>query len=143
MNRFIYPDIVACCGTFDGNIHQGHVNFFQQAQELGQLHIGVVPGSVVRKNKDRDPMFSQLDRIKNIRALGLAVEVIALGEGEEIPLQQMVSLSPSVYCFGEDQTSAWDRLVETTLTELFDTRIVRIPRYEPERYSTTQQHFTS
>src|SRR6185437_5753434 len=130
---------VACCGTFDGDIHPGHVNFLREARKLGKvLVVFVNTDEVVLRNKHRQPLYPQDERIKHIVELGVADRVIAFQGDDTEQLQQLADITPQIYCDGAENFNEFYERTEEVLLPL-GTTFVRIPRFES--YSTTALHF--
>lgn len=52
-------------------LHSGHVEFFQQASQYGDLYVGIGSDATYLEYKHRKPMFPQEERlfmVKNIKA---------------------------------------------------------------------------
>ena len=57
-------------GTFDG-LHEGHLDLFRQAGELGKYVIAVVArDSTILKNKGKQPKFGEQERLEKVRQGG-------------------------------------------------------------------------
>ena len=57
-------------------LHSGHVEFFQQASQFGDLYVGIGSDATYLEYKHRKPMFPQEERlfmVKNIKAVKEAV----------------------------------------------------------------------
>ena len=53
-------------------LHSGHVEFFQQASQFGDLYVGIGSDATYLEYKHRKPMFPQEERlfmVKNIKAV--------------------------------------------------------------------------
>ena len=53
-------------------LHSGHVEFFQQASQFGELYVGIGSDATYLEYKHRKPMFPQEERlfmVKNIKAV--------------------------------------------------------------------------
>ena len=53
-------------------LHSGHVEFFQQASQYGDLYVGIGSDATYLEYKHRKPMFPQEERlfmVKNIKAV--------------------------------------------------------------------------
>lgn len=132
--------IVACCGTFDGDIHPGHVNFLQEARKLGEILIVLVnTDEVVLRNKHRQPLYLQDERIRHVAELGIADRVIAFHGDDDEQLQLLIGIAPQIYCDGAGNFNEFHERTEEVLLPL-GTMFVRIPRFES--YSTTALHFS-
>jgi len=56
-------------------------------------------------------------------------------------IKTTLEFAPGVYCFGGDQTSSWNKELEALLDKQ-GTKIVHIPRYKSDLYSTTAIYFS-
>jgi FAD synthetase len=129
--------IVASCGAFDG-IHAGHLNFLKIAKQYGdELYIFVVPNRVIERNKRRKPFYNQKERVQHLRKIGLVTHVIVMKGTDKDHLRQIVKLESRVYCFGKGQKDRFALATEKVLRKK-NVRIIKIPRYQPHKYSTTK-----
>jgi len=67
-------------------LHSGHVEFFQQAAQFGDLYVGIGSDATYLEYKHRKPMFPQEERlfmVKNIKAVMDAFVVNAEGGSDE------------------------------------------------------------
>lgn len=65
------PKKVFVSGCYD-LLHSGHVEFFQQASQFGDLYVGIGSDATYLEYKHRKPMFPQEERlfmVKNIKAV--------------------------------------------------------------------------
>jgi cytidyltransferase-like protein len=133
--------VVACTGVFDGEIHPGHINLLKSAKALGnKLVVFVSSDYIIEKYKNRKPIFTQAQRIQNLKDTGIPDEVILhAGPGEMDNMQQTIDFNPDIYCFGGDQMSQWNQDLKVKLEES-GCKTVVIPRYQDHLYSTTLQY---
>jgi glycerol-3-phosphate cytidylyltransferase-like family protein len=105
-------------GSYDG-IHPGHTLFFREAilkvmilyGELDiKLNVAVVPDEVIKANKKRDPFFTHQERKRFIELLPYIDRVFI--DSYESGLESLYIVRPQVICFGPDQKTRWDRLIE-------------------------------
>ena len=74
-------------------LHSGHVEFFQQASQYGDLYVGIGSDATYLEYKHRKPVFLQEERlfmVKNIKAVkgvseDMASEVAEDGSGDARP----------------------------------------------------------
>ena len=67
-------------------LHSGHVEFFQQASQYGDLYVGIGSDATYLEYKHRKPMFPQEERlfmVKNIKA----VKDAYINEGNRLPVR--------------------------------------------------------
>lgn len=131
---------VATWGTFDGELHPGHIHFLETCKRYGNVTVFLLDDEGIRRQKSRDPIFTQAVRKRNLLNSGLVHTVIEGGPDQEINIQETLKFAPDVYCFGGDQTSDWNKKLEALL-EGQGTDIVHIPRHKGEVYSTTALYF--
>ena len=132
--------VVVCCGTFDGDLHPGHRFFLNEVRKHGDFMVVFINSErVVFLNKHRKPIYSQQERVANVRKLGIADKVLAFADTDQGQLDQIEALHPAVYCDGAlNDYVFWDMLTER-LSKL-GTDFVRVPRIG--EYSTTRLHFS-
>lgn len=69
--RYSSPRKVFVSGCYD-LLHSGHVEFFQQAAQYGELYVGIGSDATYLEYKHRNPMFPEEERlfmVKNIKAV--------------------------------------------------------------------------
>lgn len=102
---------VACCGSYDYVLHDGHKTFLSFAKQFGnRLFVFVTDDYVIQKMKARRPYYTQDIRVRNLAAVEHVWEAIPLrGYSEEENQNEIVAFSPNVYVFGADQLlRTWD-----------------------------------
>lgn len=119
---------VVAFGVFD-LLHPGHLKFLESAARLGSsLTVVVTRDERVRKDKGREPVFGERERLGMVRALKIVDEAI-LGDnpGKYTVLERV---KPDIVALGHDQkvpkgvpSGGW--------------RFVRLSARMRERYSTT------
>jgi glycerol-3-phosphate cytidylyltransferase-like family protein len=133
--------LVATWGTFDGKPHPGHIHFLKTCKQYGNVTVLLLDDAGIRRQKSREPLFPQAVRKANLLNTGLVDRVIEGGPDQEKNIQVTLDLAPDVYCFSEDQISPWNKKLEKLLEEQ-GVKVVWIPRYKPEVYSTTALYFS-
>ncbi len=92
--------VVATGGKFE-ILHPGHIYLFEKAKKLGDLMIVVVAeDSVIRKVKNRDPIFNQAERIRmlnSLKSVDLAIP------GVEDRILTVEAVQPDIIVYGYDQ----------------------------------------
>lgn len=61
-------------------LHSGHVEFFQQASQFGDLYVGIGSDATYKEYKHRRPMFPQEERlfmVKNVKAVRMHISMKA------------------------------------------------------------------
>ena len=120
-------------GVFD-ILHGGHEFFLRKAKENGDYLVVVVASDKTAAEK-RPPVHIQMERMENLKKLGIADEVVAGGEGNFMTIVEQTK--PDVVVFGHDQDSLLERLrLELEEREI---KIVKLEDiFEREMYSTTK-----
>ena len=94
---------VLCFGTFD-ILHDGHKEFLKDAKKYGNfLIVNVISDKLVYENKKKYIINKQIDRIKNLKKLGIVDKIIKVSDNLEENLKMIGSLKPDVIVFGYDQ----------------------------------------
>ena len=66
--------MILCSGAFDG-LHAGHIRYLEAAKQLclegEELWCAVAPDSYIRQTKQREPHWSQTERLATVCALRL------------------------------------------------------------------------
>lgn len=87
-------------------LHSGHVEFFQQAAQYGDLYVGIGSDSTYEEYKHRKPMFPQEERlfmVKNVKAVTDAYINAGSGVIDFIPTLEIVK--PDVFVVNEEGSS--------------------------------------
>lgn len=133
--------LVACWGSFDGELHDGHLYFLNECAKLGeQLYVFVVHDEVIKRNKNRSPIFTQEQRVKNIFAIPQVTLAVALLQNDEENYIQVCQEEPQSFCFGADQNTVYDSELEKRLLAQ-GAQIVRVERIGD--ISTTKLYYSS
>lgn len=98
-------------GTFD-LLHQGHINLLRRAKALGDcLIVGVTSENYDRYRGKLNVKQSLLERIENIRATGLADEIV-VEEYEGQKIDDITRMGVNVFAIGSDWVGRFDYLRE-------------------------------
>ena len=118
-------------GAFD-YLHQGHIDFFNQARQHGDYLIVVVArDQTVKKIKNTHPTFSEKDRLLAVRE-SLGVDLAILGDSQDY-FKNIKKYQPEVICLGYDQVG-----FSGELPKLFPKiKIVRLKPFYPEIYKSS------
>jgi choline-phosphate cytidylyltransferase len=96
-------------GTFDV-FHVGHLRMIERAAALGdRLVIGVSSDELNRRKKDRDPVFSQNERLAIVAALK-SVDEVFLEEALELKRHYIATYGADVLVMGDDWAGRFDDL---------------------------------
>ena len=91
-------------------LHSGHVEFFQQASQFGDLYVGIGSDATYLEYKHRKPMFPQEERlfmVKNIKAVKEAYINEGSGVIDFIPTLDLVK--PDIFVVNAEGGSAAKR----------------------------------
>lgn len=91
-------------------LHSGHVEFFQQASQFGELYVGIGSDATYLEYKHRKPMFPQEERlfmVKNIKAVKEAYINEGRGVIDFLPTLDLVK--PDIFVVNAEGGSAAKR----------------------------------
>ena len=91
-------------------LHSGHVEFFQQASQFGDLYVGIGSDATYLEYKHRKPMFPQEERlfmVKNIKAVKEAYINEGSGVIDFLPTLDLVK--PDIFVVNAEGGSATKR----------------------------------
>jgi len=98
-------------GTFD-LLHYGHRNLLKRAKALGDyLIVGVTSETYDRYRGKMNVQQSLMERIENVRALGLADEIV-VEEYEGQKIDDILRLGVDIFTIGSDWVGRFDYLKE-------------------------------
>lgn len=97
--------IIGLCGSYDGQLHKGHKNRIDYALSLGFTTIILVPDIVIKRNKNRDPIFSFENRKKNLLKYNNTITVIEGPSNYNKLLPFIIALNFDCFILGKDQIS--------------------------------------
>ena len=122
---------VICFGTFD-HLHKGHLNYFQQAKELGDYLIVVVARD---KNTNRKTTYSEEERLMEVKKVEIVNEAI-LGDLED-KYNVIKEKKPDVLCLGYDQDIKEEKLKEDLAKFNLFSKIVRMKAFQEDKYKSS------
>lgn len=123
-------------GTFDG-IHEGHLDFFRQANEHGDHVMAVVArDETVHAVKGRQPMCDECERIAAMLHIDEIDDVIFGYTGDD-KFQVIRDHAPDVILLGYDQEAFVKELYDLIDSEKLSCVIVRGKAYYPEKYKSS------
>ena len=106
-------------------LHSGHVEFFQQASQFGDLYVGIGSDATYQEYKHRKPMFPQEERlfmVRNIKAVKEAYINEGIGVIDFIPTLDLVK--PDVFVVNAEvsrkvhwTSDTWRNIDETAVAE--------------------------
>jgi cytidyltransferase-like protein len=94
---------VIVTGCYDW-LHSGHVRFFEEAAQLGELYVAIGHDANIRLLKGQGhPLFSQDQRRYMVQAVRFVHQaLITSGEGWMDAAPQIAALQPDIYAVNED-----------------------------------------
>ena len=103
------PRTVITFGTFDV-FHVGHLRILERAAAYGdRLVVGVSADELNRRKKDRDPVFSQAERLAIVAALK-PVDEVFVEESLELKRHYIETYGADVLVMGDDWSGRFDEL---------------------------------
>lgn len=123
-------------GTFDG-IHEGHRNFFHQAQECGDyLGVVVARDETVRQIKGRLPKYDEQRRVLAVARENMIDDAVLGSTGDKYEVIRVQK--PDVICLGYDQKDFIDGLRKMLNSDnMHATKIIRTHSHKPEIYKSS------
>ena len=96
-------------GTFDV-FHVGHLRIIERAASYGdRLVVGVSADALNRKKKNREPVFTEAERLSIVGALK-AVDEVFVEESLELKRHYIEKYSADVLIMGDDWAGRFDEL---------------------------------
>ena len=130
-------------GTFDG-VHQGHLNFFEQAKKLAPrsfLVVSVARDKNVLKIKGNFPVLNEKERITLIEKCKLADKVVLSGVKNHIP--HIIKEYPDIIALGYDQKAYVKNLKKDLKNKGLIVKIARLKSYKEKMYKSNLLHAES
>ena len=125
--------LVGCCGTFDYELHEGHIEFLKFCKSFGDVVVFVVSDATVFINKRHKPVYDQQRRKQGLINSGLVYEVIKLKNTDD--KKTILDYGLDFYVFGPDQNSKWNCDLSKLLV-YHNTRVIHCNN--KKLYSTTE-----
>lgn len=124
-------------GAFDP-LHDGHLDFFRQASELGGELVAVVArDSSVRARKNREPYISERERLCAVSSLKCVNSAVL---GSEYPEQYRIlnDIEFDIVALGYDQRPA-DEIMRSELDKrgMGHVKVVRLLPYKPHKFKSS------
>jgi glycerol-3-phosphate cytidylyltransferase len=122
-------------GTFDV-FHVGHLKVIQRAAELGdRLVVGVSADELNLRKKDREPVFSEAERMAIVAALK-PVDEVFLEESLELKRDYILKYAADVLVMGDDWAGRFDDLSDAC-------EVVYLPRTPSVSTTALIEHIAS
>jgi len=122
-------------GTFDV-LHVGHVRVLNRAAELGdRLVVGVSSDALNFSKKDRNPVFTQDERLEIVSNLKV-VDAVFVEESLELKRQYVMDHSADILVMGDDWAGKFDFLSDIC-------KVVYLPRTPSVSTTAIIEHITT
>ncbi len=122
-------------GTFDV-LHVGHVRVLNRAAELGdRLVVGVSSDALNFSKKDRNPVFTQEERLEIVSNIKV-VDAVFVEESLELKRQYVTEHSADVLVMGDDWAGKFDFLSDIC-------KVVYLPRTPSVSTTAIIEHITT
>ncbi len=96
-------------GCFDV-LHSGHVRFFEEAAQYGDLYVSIGSDNTVFELKHRPTLYNELERLYMVSALKYVHQAfIAQGHGKLDFLQELKTIRPDIFFVNSDGDSVEKR----------------------------------
>lgn len=125
---------VLVAGTFD-IIHPGHLYLLKQAKKGDNFLIVVIAlDKTVKKEKGYLPKNNEKQRVKNLKKLNIANQVIIGNQGDKLKIIE--NLEPDTICLGYDQKININNLKKELKKRGLSITVIRLKSYFPRRYKS-------
>lgn len=89
-------------GCYD-MLHSGHVAFFRQAAQFGELYVGIGSDNTIKELKGRAPIYSEKERLYMVKAIRYVKDAfINTGSGKLDFLDILDKVKPDVFVVNSD-----------------------------------------
>ncbi len=123
---------VVCAGTFD-YLHQGHIDFLNQAKALGdELVVIVARDETVKRIKGFLPTHNEELRMNRIRETGIP-DMVVRGNLQDDLFRILEELDPDIIALGYDQRVSEEEVVKRCRR----CKVVRLGSYHPEKFKSS------
>lgn len=93
-------------GCFDV-LHSGHVRFFEEASQYGDLYVSIGSDKTVFELKNRKTLYNELERLYMVSALRFVKEAfVAQGSGKLDFIDEIKRIRPDIFFVNSDGHSA-------------------------------------
>lgn len=125
--------IVLAMGAFDV-LHEGHLNFFKQAAEMGELHVVIARETSIVALKGTKPWDSESERVKHVQAVPEVFKAHLGNEGDKFKIVE--EINPDVIVLGYDQMTT-ENLQAGLDKRGLQAEIVRLKPFNPDKYKSS------
>jgi len=137
MNCMNCMKLVMAFGSFD-LIHPGHLYYLKESKKYGdKLIVGVATDQNIIEIKGRAPLYHEKIRLKDVKNLNIADEVI-LGNYKGSIYDILEEIKPNVICLGYDQKPSNEELKKELKLRKINAEIIRIDAFNPEKYKSSK-----
>lgn len=92
-------------GCFDV-LHSGHIRFFEEASQYGDLYVSIGSDKTVEELKHRKPLYNEEERLYMVSAIRFVHQAfIAKGSGKLDFLRELKEIKPDVFFVNDDGDS--------------------------------------
>ena len=92
-------------GCFDV-LHSGHIRFFEEASQYGDLYVSIGSDKTVEELKKRKTLYNEKERLYMVGAIRYVHQVfIAKGSGKLDFLQELAEIKPNIFFVNSDGDS--------------------------------------
>lgn len=122
-------------GSFD-ILHEGHINYLNQAKKFGKLVVIVARDSNIMKFKGRKPRNDENQRLRKVKELDFVDEAVL---GKENIFDVLDKFRPDFICLGYDQNTASEEKINEELKKRnLKAKIVRLNPYKENVYKSSK-----
>lgn len=92
-------------GCFDV-LHSGHIRFFEEASQYGDLYVSIGSDKTVEELKKRKTLYNEKERLYMVGAIRYVYQAfIAKGSGKLDFLQELAEIKPDIFFVNSDGDS--------------------------------------
>ncbi|MFC1662596.1 adenylyltransferase/cytidyltransferase family protein [Patescibacteria group bacterium] len=123
-------------GTFD-LLHQGHINFINQAKRHGRVTVVIARDKTVKKLKGFWPNDKERTRLSRMAKLPVVQKAILGDHNLNHKYLVIKKLKPDLICLGYDQKYFIKGLVPAIKKYNLKVKIIRLKSYQPRKYKSS------
>ena len=93
-------------GCFDV-LHSGHIRFFEEASQYGDLHVSIGSDNTIKFLKNRETLYNEKERLYMVSSLKYVYKAfIAKGKGKLDFEEEIKAIKPDIFFVNQDGDSA-------------------------------------
>ncbi len=97
-------------GCFDV-LHSGHIRFFEEAAQYGDLYVSIGSDATVKELKHRPTLYNERERLYMVSSIKFVHQAfIAKGRGKLDFLTELAEIKPDIFFVNSDGDSAEKRV---------------------------------